>query len=51
LLDSADVNQISVISLLFQTGYLTVKRVERTFQGHLYELGYPNYEVAQAFQQ
>lgn len=51
LLDSADVNQISVISLLFQTGYLTVKRVERTFQGDLYELGYPNYEVAQAFQQ
>jgi hypothetical protein len=51
LLDSADINQISVISLLFQTGYLTVKRVERTFQGDLYELGYPNYEVAQAFQQ
>lgn len=51
LLDSADINQISIISLLFQTGYLTVKRVERTFQGDLYELGYPNYEVAQAFQQ
>lgn len=51
LLDSADVNQISVISLLFQTGYLTVKRVERSFQGDQYELGYPNHEVAQAFQQ
>lgn len=51
LLDSADVNQISVISLLFQTGYLTVKSVQRTFQGDTYELGYPNHEVAQAFQQ
>jgi Predicted AAA-ATPase/PD-(D/E)XK nuclease superfamily len=51
LLDSADLNQISVISLLFQTGYLTVKQVERSFQGDTYTLGYPNYEVAQAFQQ
>lgn len=51
LLNSADVNQISVISLLFQTGYLTIKEVQRTLQGQFYELGYPNYEVAHAFQQ
>ncbi|MCE7989569.1 MAG: AAA family ATPase [Caldilinea sp. CFX5] len=51
LLNSADVNQISVVSLLFQTGYLTIKRVQRTLQGQVYELGYPNYEVAHAFQQ
>lgn len=51
LLDSADVNKISVVSLLFQTGYLMVKQVHRSFQGDEYELGYPNYEVAQAFQQ
>lgn len=51
LLDSADVNQISVISLLFQTGYLTVKQVRRSFQGDEYDLGYPNHEVAQSFQQ
>ena len=51
LLDSADVNQISIISLLFQTGYLTVKQVRRSFQGDEYDLGYPNHEVAQSFQQ
>ena len=51
LLNSADVNQISVVSLLFQTGYLTIKQVQRTLQGQFYELGYPNYEVAHAFRQ
>jgi hypothetical protein len=50
LLDNADVNNINVISLLFQTGYLTVKQVHPSLQGQRYDLGYPNYEVAQAFQ-
>ncbi len=49
LLDRADVNDINIISLLFQTGYLTVKDI-RTSLGKLrYKLGYPNHEVAQAF--
>lgn len=51
LLDNADVNNINVFSLLFQTGYLTVKRSRPTLQGQRYDLGYPNHEVAQAFQQ
>lgn len=51
MLDSADVNNISVLSMLFQTGYLTVKRVQRSFRGDQYALGYPNHEVAQSFQQ
>lgn len=51
LLDSADVNKISVLSLLFQTGYLTIKRAHRSLQGKFYELGYPNHEVAQSLQQ
>ena len=51
LLESADVNHISVLSLLFQTGYLTIKAVHTSFRGETYDLGYPNYEVAQAFQQ
>lgn len=51
LLESADVNHISVFSLLFQTGYLTIKAVHTSFRGETYDLGYPNYEVAQAFQQ
>jgi hypothetical protein len=50
-LDSADVNQVGIHSLLFQTGYLTVKAVHQSEWGEpLYTLGYPNYEVAQAFQ-
>lgn len=51
LLDSANVNDISVYSLLFQTGYLTVKHAYPSLLGQEYELGYPNHEVEQAFQQ
>ena len=52
LVESADVNNISVLSLLFQTGYLTVKQVRIELSGQTqYILGYPNFEVAQAFQQ
>lgn len=53
LLDSADVEKLSPLSLLFQTGYLTIIQVERTqLTGeNRYTLAYPNYEVAQAFQQ
>jgi hypothetical protein len=48
LLNSADVNNINVYSLLFQTGYLTIKRTYPGPNGQEYDLGYPNYEVAQA---
>lgn len=48
LLDRADVNNIDVFSLLFQTGYLTIKRSYSGPNGQEYELGYPNFEVAQA---
>ena len=51
LLDNADVNNINFYSLLFQTGYLTVKRAHPSLGGKRYDLGYPNYEVSQAFQQ
>ena len=51
LLDSADVNNINVYSLLFQTGYLTVKSSWLGPTGQTYELGYPNFEVEQAFAQ
>lgn len=50
LLDSADVNNINVHALLFQTGYLTIKSTWLGPTGQNYDLGYPNYEVAQAFQ-
>lgn len=50
LLNSADVNNISILSLLFQTGYLTIKSVQHSLSGTRYQLGYPNYEVRQSFQ-
>jgi hypothetical protein len=51
LLDSADVNNINVFALLFQTGYLTIKEVQTSAGRQRYTLGYPNYEVAHSFQQ
>ncbi|MEZ4657000.1 MAG: AAA family ATPase [Caldilineaceae bacterium] len=47
--ERADVNNIDIFSLLFQTGYLTVKRTYDSIIGQKYELGYPNFEVSQAF--
>jgi len=51
LLNSADVNNVNVYSLLFQTGYLTIKSAWVGPTGQNYDLGYPNYEVEQAFEQ
>ncbi|MEM7129827.1 MAG: AAA family ATPase [Chloroflexota bacterium] len=49
LLDQMEIDDVSIESLLFQTGYLTIKEV-RSSLGYLrYKLGYPNYEVAQSF--
>ena len=45
LLGNFDIDKIEIETLLFQTGYLTIK--ETKYLGHLvqYQLGYPNYEV------
>lgn len=51
LLDSADVQKINAISLLFQTGYLTIRERIPSIAGTEYRLGYPNHEVEQSFQQ
>lgn len=42
-----DIENLAIVPLLFQTGYLTLKSYEPTFQR--YRLGYPNYEVENAF--
>ncbi|MCP5047277.1 MAG: hypothetical protein GY940_08900, partial [bacterium] len=47
-----DIDSIEVVSLLFQTGYLTIKNVETsiaTESGNSYILNYPNLEVRQSF--
>ncbi len=49
LLSSFDIENISPVTLLFQTGYLTIKKVSQ--EGILtgYTLGFPNLEVSTAF--
>ena len=48
-LDSYDIDNLELEPLLFQTGYLTVKRVEQNDFGSEYILGTPNKEVAISF--
>jgi hypothetical protein len=46
LLNQFDVDAIATEALLFQTGYLTIKRVQNPLPGaYIYELTYPNLEV------
>lgn len=47
---SGDIRQADPISLLFQTGYLTIKALKTDFNGSIdYTLGYPNEEVRRSF--
>ena len=49
LLSKFDVGDVGTEALLFQTGYLTIKGVERDAGGAArYRLGYPNQEVRQS---
>ncbi len=47
-LGSFDIDYIKLETLLFQTGYLTIKRVKTLFHKRVYELCYPNLEVRSA---
>lgn len=49
ILDSYDIENMNIYSLLFQTGYLTVSSVEREEGFIIYNLKYPNKEVRDAF--
>jgi len=42
-----DIRRLSIVPLLFQTGYLTIKDYDKERQ--LFTLSYPNYEVRNAF--
>jgi hypothetical protein len=48
-ISSTNVEQIDPISLMFQTGYLTIQDVAKSMNGTSYTLAYPNQEVRQAF--
>jgi hypothetical protein len=49
IFNSADLNHIDVLSLLFQTGYLTIKEIAGSPYDPVYILGYPNNEVRISF--
>ncbi len=48
LLESFDVDRIAVETLLFQTGYLTIKEVRTVFDSPVFVLSWPNREVRTA---
>lgn len=48
LLSNFDVNNMPIEAVMFQTGYLTIKKRENIEGNWFYELGYPNREVYQS---
>lgn len=52
LFDSFDIDRINIFSLLFQTGYLTIKEIKEVSPTQsIYRLSYPNEEVRESFLQ
>jgi hypothetical protein len=49
LLSAFDVDNIATAALMFQSGYLTIERVERVQGTAYYQLGFPNHEVRMSF--
>ena len=43
--NSFSLEQLDIVGLLYQTGYLTIKEATYDFSGSTYVLGYPNIEV------
>ena len=48
-MDAFDIDNIDVVPLMFQTGYLTIKAVLDDMDPAVYSLSLPNFEVRQAF--
>jgi len=51
MLDTFDIERLELEPLLFQTGYLTVKKIVQTRGAPRYVLDIPNHEVQEAFSQ
>jgi hypothetical protein len=51
ILNTFDGGNIPIESLMFQTGYLTIKKTSTIFNQVFYTLSYPNFEVKNAFNQ
>jgi len=48
-LEGVDLDNLSLETIMFQSGYLTIKEVERLGNSIYYHLTYPNIEVKQSF--
>lgn len=51
VLDSFDIENMEVASLLFQTGYLTIKKTSGPPDNRIFHLSFPNREVKESFHQ
>ncbi|GGJ35990.1 ATP-binding protein [Deinococcus roseus] len=51
VINTASVEHLDSVSMMFQTGYLTLKEVHPSLYGTTYTLGFPNEEVRVAFAQ
>ena len=49
MLDSADFGKLDPESIMFQSGYLTIKSIDYSMRPPLYRLTIPNHEVREAF--
>jgi hypothetical protein len=49
LVNSFDIENLNLETILFQSGYLTIKRLIQEEMGVFYELGFPNMEVQISF--
>ncbi|HHB94387.1 MAG TPA: hypothetical protein ENK88_04500 [Campylobacterales bacterium] len=49
LLDSFDLENLSLETVMFQSGYLTIKEIEEFGDNCIYHLHYPNLEVKKSF--
>ena len=49
LLESFDIENLSLETVMFQSGYLTIKDMERLGDDQFYYLGFPNIEVKKSF--
>ncbi|MDR3291242.1 MAG: ATP-binding protein [Methanobrevibacter sp.] len=48
-LSTFDLDNININTLLFQTGYLTIKSIEKAYEEICYTLDFPNFEVENSF--
>ncbi len=49
IFDTYDIEDMEISSLLFQTGYLTIKKITVKNEEQTFQLSYPNYEVRKSF--